>query len=122
MEALDPAEWPRWFHHASLESVLCATPEDAEALPEGFRRLPWSEADKHLNAMAVLALEVHAEAKRDAVFNQGEEQAGEEQATEEEEPGAEEEEPEQPPAPSRGPFRVPPRSKAAAVKRRRLRY
>ena len=49
---LDPAEWPRWFHHVELESVLCETPDDAEALPAGFRKQPFSEDEKYAHAKA----------------------------------------------------------------------
>jgi hypothetical protein len=47
---LDPAEWPRWFHHVTRQSVLCHTPEEAAALPRSFRKEPWSEEEKYQHA------------------------------------------------------------------------
>ena len=49
---LDPAEWPRWFHHVSRVSILCDTPEDAEDLPEGYRKQPFSEDEKYQHGRA----------------------------------------------------------------------
>lgn len=51
-EPLNPAEWPRWFHHIALASVLCATPDEAADLPEGYRREPYSEEEKRDHAKA----------------------------------------------------------------------
>ena len=39
-QPLDPREWPRWFHHVALASVLCATPDEAADLPAGYRKEP----------------------------------------------------------------------------------
>lgn len=102
-EPLDPAEWPRWFHHVTLESVLCATPAEAEDLPEGYRREPWSEEEKYLHARA--AQTSGEQQRHSAVARLAEELALPVTAT-------------PPPPPARVPYRRPSRAKAAVAARK----
>lgn len=61
MTDLESLTYPRWLHHLFLEPVLVETLEAAQALPRGYREVPYGEEDR-AEAQA-RSVEAQAEAK-----------------------------------------------------------
>lgn len=46
MTDLEALTYPRWLHHLFLEPVLVSTLAEAQALPKGYREVPYGEEDR----------------------------------------------------------------------------
>jgi hypothetical protein len=63
MTDLEALTYPRWLHHLFLEPVLVSTLEEAQALPKGYREVPYGEEDRA--AAQARSVEAHEQAAQE---------------------------------------------------------